>query len=99
MFSTTLASDLVCALDGIPCMCADGIPCMCAGSRRVSTSSRVFFTISGLHSVCLFVCLLVLRENKMRFPFESEEAAKLNRDIFETIYFGAVEASVEVRIY
>ncbi|CAN0144686.1 unnamed protein product, partial [Ectocarpus sp. 4 AP-2014] len=32
----------------------------------------------------------------MRFPFESEEAAKLNRDIFETIYFGAVEASVEL---
>lgn len=32
----------------------------------------------------------------MRFPFESEEAAKLNRDIFETIYFGAVEASVQV---
>lgn len=32
----------------------------------------------------------------MRLPFESEEAAKLNRDIFETIYFGAVEASVEV---
>eukprot|EP00903_Cladosiphon_okamuranus_P006056 g5971.t1 len=32
----------------------------------------------------------------MRFPFESEEAAKLNRDIFETIYFGAVEASVQL---
>ncbi|CBJ32887.1 ribonucleotide reductase large chain subunit [Ectocarpus siliculosus] len=32
----------------------------------------------------------------MRFPFESEKAAKLNRDIFETIYFGAVEASVEL---
>ena len=33
----------------------------------------------------------------MRMPFESEGAAKLNRDIFETIYFGAVEASVKVR--
>lgn len=33
---------------------------------------------------------------KMRLPFESEEASKLNRDIFETIYFGAVNASVEV---
>ncbi|CAM9313331.1 unnamed protein product [Pylaiella littoralis] len=32
----------------------------------------------------------------MRFPFESAEAAQLNRDIFETIYFGAVEASVEL---
>jgi len=32
----------------------------------------------------------------MRLPFESPEAAKLNRDIFETIYFGAVEASVEL---
>lgn len=33
---------------------------------------------------------------KMRFAFESEEAMKLNRDIFETIYFGAVEASIEL---
>ncbi|CAN0230202.1 unnamed protein product [Ectocarpus sp. 6 AP-2014] len=33
---------------------------------------------------------------KMRLPFESEEACKLNRDIFETIYFGAVNASVEL---
>ncbi|CAM9732940.1 unnamed protein product, partial [Laminaria digitata] len=32
----------------------------------------------------------------MRLPFESEGAAKLNRDIFETIYFGAVEASVKL---
>jgi len=32
----------------------------------------------------------------MRYPFESEAATKLNRDIFETIYFGAVEASVEL---
>lgn len=32
----------------------------------------------------------------MRLPFESDEACKLNRDIFETIYFGAVNASVEV---
>ena len=33
---------------------------------------------------------------KMRYPFESKEAAKLNRDIFETIYFGAMEASMEM---
>uniref|UniRef100_A0A6U0ZN63 Ribonucleoside-diphosphate reductase n=1 Tax=Rhizochromulina marina TaxID=1034831 RepID=A0A6U0ZN63_9STRA len=32
----------------------------------------------------------------MRHPFESEEARQLNKDIFETIYFGAVEASVEL---
>ena len=32
----------------------------------------------------------------MRMPFESEEAARLNRDIFEAIYFGAVSASVEL---
>lgn len=31
---------------------------------------------------------------KMRFPFESEEAKKLNKDIFETIYYAAVEASI-----
>jgi len=29
----------------------------------------------------------------MKLPFESEVARKLNEDIFETIYFGAVEAS------
>ena len=32
----------------------------------------------------------------MRFPFESEEAQKLNRQIFETIYYGALEASCEL---
>lgn len=32
----------------------------------------------------------------MRFPFESEEAQKLNRDIFEAIYYGAVKASCEL---
>jgi ribonucleoside-diphosphate reductase alpha chain len=31
----------------------------------------------------------------MRFPFESAEARKLNRDIFETIYFAAVTESCE----
>ena len=32
---------------------------------------------------------------KMRFPFDSAEARKLNRDIFETIYFAALTESVE----
>jgi ribonucleoside-diphosphate reductase alpha subunit len=32
----------------------------------------------------------------MRYPFESAEARQLNKDIFETIYFGAVEASMEL---
>jgi len=32
----------------------------------------------------------------MRHPFESDAARQLNKDIFETIYFGAVEASVEL---
>ena len=32
----------------------------------------------------------------MRYPFESAEAKQLNKDIFETIYFGAVEASMEL---
>jgi ribonucleoside-diphosphate reductase alpha chain len=31
----------------------------------------------------------------LRMPFESEEAQQLNRDIFETIYFAAMEASME----
>lgn len=32
----------------------------------------------------------------MRYPFESPEAAKLNTDIFETIYFAAVTTSNEL---
>jgi ribonucleoside-diphosphate reductase alpha chain len=32
----------------------------------------------------------------LRMPFDSEEARGLNRDIFETIYFGAMEASMEL---
>lgn len=32
----------------------------------------------------------------MRYPFESEEAQKLNRDIFETIYYSALKASCEL---
>lgn len=32
----------------------------------------------------------------MRFPFESDEAAELNKNIFETIYYASVTASVEL---
>lgn len=32
----------------------------------------------------------------MRYPFESEEAQKLNIQIFETLYYGALEASCEL---
>jgi ribonucleoside-diphosphate reductase subunit M1 len=32
----------------------------------------------------------------MRFPFDSSEAQKLNQQIFETIYYGAMEASCEL---
>lgn len=32
----------------------------------------------------------------LRLPFESEEARKLNKDIFETIYFASMEASMEL---
>ncbi|XP_014607532.1 PREDICTED: ribonucleoside-diphosphate reductase large subunit-like [Polistes canadensis] len=32
----------------------------------------------------------------MRYPFESEEAEKLNIQIFETLYYGALEASCEL---
>jgi len=32
----------------------------------------------------------------LRLPYESEGARKLNKDIFETIYYGAVEASMEL---
>ncbi|KAK2576119.1 hypothetical protein KPH14_007452 [Odynerus spinipes] len=32
----------------------------------------------------------------LRYPFESEEAQKLNIQIFETLYYGALEASCEI---
>jgi ribonucleoside-diphosphate reductase alpha chain len=32
----------------------------------------------------------------LRMPFDSQEAKRLNEDIFETIYFGAMEASMEL---
>ncbi|MDB4614022.1 ribonucleoside-diphosphate reductase subunit alpha, partial [bacterium] len=32
----------------------------------------------------------------LEFPFESKEACELNKEIFETIYHGAVEASMEL---
>jgi ribonucleoside-diphosphate reductase subunit M1 len=32
----------------------------------------------------------------MRYPFDSEEAQLLNKQIFETIYYGALEASCEL---
>ena len=32
----------------------------------------------------------------MRLPFESEKAKMLNKQIFETIYYGALEASCEL---
>lgn len=32
----------------------------------------------------------------MRYPFESEEAQTLNIQIFETLYYGALEASCEL---
>lgn len=32
----------------------------------------------------------------LRMPFDSEEARRLNEDIFETIYFGAMESSMEL---
>lgn len=34
----------------------------------------------------------------MRYPFESQEARKLNIQIFETLYYGALEASCEIAI-
>jgi ribonucleoside-diphosphate reductase subunit M1 len=33
---------------------------------------------------------------KMRFPFDSEPAQELNKRIFETIYYGALDASCEL---
>lgn len=33
---------------------------------------------------------------KMRLPFESEEAKRLNKEIFETIYYGCLRGSIEL---
>jgi ribonucleoside-diphosphate reductase alpha chain len=34
----------------------------------------------------------------LRMPFESDEARRLNKDIFETIYYAAMEASMEMAV-
>ena len=34
----------------------------------------------------------------LRMPFESDEAKQMNKDIFETLYFAAMEASMELAI-
>ena len=34
----------------------------------------------------------------MRYPFDSKEANELNVKIFETLYYGALEASCEIAI-
>ena len=36
--------------------------------------------------------------SKLRMPFESEEAQRLNEDIHESIYYGAMTASIELAI-
>ena len=33
---------------------------------------------------------------KMRIPFDSEEAEKVNERIFEAIYYGAVKSSIQL---
>ncbi|TDB57216.1 ribonucleoside-diphosphate reductase subunit alpha [Arundinibacter roseus] len=43
----------------------------------------------GIQGLADALCLL-------RMPFESDEARKLNKDVFETMYFGAMEASMEL---
>lgn len=35
---------------------------------------------------------------KMKIGFETEEAAIINEKIFETIYYGACESSMEIAI-
>jgi ribonucleoside-diphosphate reductase alpha chain len=34
----------------------------------------------------------------LRMPFDSDEARQLNKDVFETIYFGSMEASMELAV-
>lgn len=43
----------------------------------------------GIQGLADALCLL-------RMPFDSDEARQLNKDVFETIYFGAMEASMEL---
>merc|ERR1719512_25597 len=60
-----------------------------AEARRSNMKHRpVGLGVQGLADVFLM----------MRLPFESESARKLNKDIFETIYFAACEASCELAI-
>lgn len=54
-------------------------------TRKTNMATRpLAIGIQGLHSLYM----------KMRLPFESEEAKKLNKEVFETLYYGCVEGSI-----
>lgn len=57
---------------------------------------KQMFVYSSIHSIGLGVQGLADAFILMRYPFDSPEAAQLNRDIFERIYFAALEASCEL---
>lgn len=52
---------------------------------------KLIFKISGIGVQGLADAFIL-----MRYPFESKEANELNVQIFETLYYGALEASCEI---
>ncbi len=59
----------------------------CEETRRSNSRHRpIGIGVQGLADVYL----------KLGYPFESDEAEQLNREMFETIYFAAVEASMDL---
>ena len=58
----------------------------------MKTCTELYSFMTLFHLVKGFADALMM----MRYPFESKEAALLNKQIFETIYYGALESSCEI---
>lgn len=74
----------------ILCSSAKGNYCLCLNATQAERSNRrhrpIGIGVQGLADAFIL----------MRYPFESPEAQRLNQQIFETIYYGALEASCEL---
>lgn len=60
--------------------------------------TRISYKISFFNIIGIGIQGLADAFILMRYPFDSKEANELNVQIFETLYYGALEASCEIAI-
>lgn len=82
-------------------MCIRGIECYLLCSVMFSFFPQIFHAKAHLSNkrhrpIGIGVQGLADAFILMRYPFESPEAQLLNKQIFETIYYGALEASCDL---